>query len=222
MALLDMFARSPFKPLQEHMRTVQLCVLEVVPLFEALCAGETERLRELQQKIDVLEGEADTKKNEIREHLPKRLFLPVDRRDLLEMLDMQDSIADTAQDIAGLLNERDMSVPESLQYSLMELVRSVAKACQQAGAVIEKLDELVEMGFRGREADHVLSMIVTLGNMESETDRLGATLTRELFKLEGEMSPVSIMLWYQMSHWIGDLADYAEKCGNRLRLLVAT
>jgi len=222
MAILNLFARSPFAPLQEHMRTVMLCAREVEPLFEALCAGETERVRELQQKIDELEGEADHAKNTIRAHLPRRLFLPVDRRDLLDLLDMQDSIADTAQDIAGLLVERDMSVPDSLRQPLMDLVRAVTKACEHAGKVIEQLDELVDAGFRGREADHVFAMIDTLGNLESETDRLGVTLTRELFKLEGEISPVSIMLWYQISHWIGDLADYAEKSGNRLRLLIAT
>jgi predicted phosphate transport protein (TIGR00153 family) len=222
MAILELFARSPFKPLQEHMRTVLACVREVPPLFEALCAGDTTRVAELQREIDELESRADTMKNEMRAHLPKRLLLPVDRRDLLDVLDMQDSIADTAQDIAGLMTERDMSVPESMRRPLMELVYAVDKACQQAGKVIEELDELVEMGFRGREAERVERMIDTLCGLESETDRLGVTLARELFRLEGEMSPVSVLLWYQMIHWIGDLADYAEKCGNRLRLLIAT
>jgi uncharacterized protein Yka (UPF0111/DUF47 family) len=30
------------------------------------------------------------------------------------------------------------------------------------------------------------------------------------------------MSWYQFIQWIGDLADYAEKVGNRLRLLLAS
>jgi hypothetical protein len=34
------------------------------------------------------------------------MLLAVDRRDLLELLAMQDAIADVAQDIAGLLVER--------------------------------------------------------------------------------------------------------------------
>lgn len=222
MALLDLFARSPFKPLQEHMRTVLACVSEVPPLFEALCEGDEARLAELQRAIDESEGQADTMKNEMRAHLPKRLLLPVDRRDLLEVLDMQDSIADTAQDIAGLMLERDMTPPERMRRPLMELVYAVDKTCQQAGKVLEELDELVETGFRGREAERVERMIDTLCGLESETDRLGIALVRELFGLEDEMSPVSVMLWYQMIHWIGDLADYAEKCGNRLRLLIAT
>jgi hypothetical protein len=35
------------------------------------------------------------------------------------------------------------------------------------------------------------------------------------------MSAVSVMFWYQLIIWTGDLADYAEKVGNRLRLLMA-
>jgi predicted phosphate transport protein (TIGR00153 family) len=222
MPFLDLFARSPFKPLQQHMRTVLACAREVEPLFEALCAGDADRVQALQRTIDDLESEADALKNEMRAHLPRRLMLPVDRRDLLEVLDVQDSIADTAQDIAGMLTERDMTPPQSMRRPLMDLVHAVIRTCEQAGTVMEELDELVETGFRGREASRVEQMIDTLGTLESETDRLGAALVRELFRLEGEMSPVSVLLWYQLTHWIGDLADYSEKCGNRLRLMIAT
>ena len=37
-----------------------------------------------------LESEADEIKNDIRGHLPKSIFMPVDRRDLLEILILQD------------------------------------------------------------------------------------------------------------------------------------
>jgi predicted phosphate transport protein (TIGR00153 family) len=106
----SLFGRSPFKPVQEHMRTVKKCVGQVTKLFEALCAGDHKKVAEIKTKIFELENEADAIKNELRAHLPKSLFMPVDRRDLLEVLDLQDSIADTAQDIAGLLVERRMEV----------------------------------------------------------------------------------------------------------------
>jgi uncharacterized protein Yka (UPF0111/DUF47 family) len=28
-------------------------------------------------------------------------------------------------------------------------------------------------------------------------------------------------MWYQLIQWVGDLADYAEKVGDRLRLMIA-
>ncbi|MFQ5698255.1 MAG: TIGR00153 family protein [Myxococcota bacterium] len=221
MSFLDLFARSPIKPMQEHMHVVRDCVAEIVPLFEAACAGDLEGVRACQHRIDELEGSADRLKNDLRAHLPRRLLLPVDRRDLLEILDWQDSIADTAQDISDLLVLREMTVPGSMRPSLLDLCRAVERTCRRAGDVIDQLDELVELGFRGREAERVAGMIDEVCALEGETDRMGRALERELFRIEGELPPVHVMFWYRLIDWIGNLADHAEKVANRLRLLIA-
>jgi predicted phosphate transport protein (TIGR00153 family) len=216
-----LFAKSPIKPLQEHMHAVVECVQQVPPLFEALCLGDRESIIQANRSIDELESKADRLKNDLRAHLPRRLLLPVDRRDLLEILDLQDTIADQAEDIAELLVERPMPVPETMRRALLDLVRAVERTCLGACEVIDTLDELVEIGFRGREASRVERMIDELGALETDTDRLEVELIRELFRLEEELSPVSVMLWYHLIQWIGNLADNAEKVGNRLRLLIA-
>lgn len=220
-AFTSLFGRSPFKPMQEHIGIVARCAAEVPKLFEALSAGDQEKVNAVKDRIYELEQEADDIKHELRAHLPKSLMLPVDRRDLLEVLDMQDSIADTAQDIAGLLYERPMEVPESLKDPLLALTRRCVDACDQAVKIIGELDELVETGFRGRESDRVTEMVTELNKIETDTDEMGTELVRRLFAMEDEMKPVSVMFWYELIQWIGDLADYAEKVGNRLRLLLA-
>ncbi|MFQ5513696.1 MAG: TIGR00153 family protein [Myxococcota bacterium] len=221
MSIFDLFAKSPFKPMQEHMRVSLECARQVLPLFEALARDDREGLHRVQRQIDELESKADALKNDLRAHLPRRLLLPVDRRDLLEILDLQDTIADRAQDIAEILVARPMPVPEPMRDPLFELLQAVQRTCGRAGEVIDTLDELVEIGFRGREADHVEAMINELGALESQTDLLETQLERELFRLEDSLPPVSVIFWYQIIGWIGDLADHAEKVGNRLRLLIA-
>lgn len=216
-----LFARSPFKPMQEHMAVVTDCVAQVPPLFDALIKGDAAALKAAQEAIFAKESEADAIKNEVRIHLPKSLFLPVDRRDLLEVLEVQDTIADTAQDIAGLLMQREMTVPDDMQADLRTLVQRCVDACGQANAIIGELDELVETGFRGPEATRVEAMVEALNKIESETDDLGIALARALFAHEEKMSPVSVMFWYRLIHWIGNLADYSEKVGDRLLLLIA-
>jgi len=217
----SLFGRSPFKAMQTHIAAAAKCADEVPNLFEALCAGDKEKILEIKELIFKLEQDADDIKNQLRTNLPRSLMLPVDRRDLLEVLDMQDSIADTAQDIAGLLVERPMDVPKTLKQPLLALTRRCVDACGQAVLIIGELDELVETGFRGRESDKVSKMVDQLNQIETETDEMGMELTRQLFALEDQMKPVSVMFWYQLIQWIGDLADYAEKVGNRLRLLLA-
>jgi len=217
----NLFGRSPIRPMQQHMQASVACAKRILPLFEAIAQGKTDDLPERREEINRLEHEADRIKNEIRSHLPKRLFLAIERRDMLEILDYQDSIADVAQDIAELFEMRRMVIPEPLKQPLLDLVRRVLTACEVAEKVIKELDELVETGFRGREVARVEGMIDELNRVESETDELAERAQRQLFAIEGELG-VGTVFWHQIINWVADLADYAERVGNRLRLLIAS
>lgn len=180
-----MFGQSPFTALQNHMRVVQECAREVLPMIEALVAGDQPRVDELKDRIFEKEAEADRIKHELRANLPKSLFMPVDRRDLLEVLLLQDTIANVAQDIAGLLYERKMSIPEFLSTPLVELTSRCVDTVDHAGKVIEELDELLAIGFRGREVDRVDEMLTQLNTIEDETDELGIVGARVGFAVAG-------------------------------------
>lgn len=219
--IASLLGSSPFKPLQAHMLVVKECVSEVPALFDALIAGNQDDIAKHKDIIFAKENEADNIQNELRAHLPKSLFMPVDRRDLLELLEMQDTIANVSQDIAGLMIERDMTVPPGMEEPVKAFVQQCVDTCKHAATIIGELDELVEMGFRGREASKVDDMVAKLSEMEDVTDTMGMELARTLFSKEDELKPVSVMFWYQMLQWIGDLADYAEKTGDRMRLLIA-
>jgi predicted phosphate transport protein (TIGR00153 family) len=216
-----LFGKSPFTALQTHMREVVDCARDVQPLIQALADSDQAEVDKVKNRIFEREAKADEIKNELRLHLPKSLFMPVDRRDLLEILHLQDTIANRAQDIAGLLFERKMTIPPFMQEPLIALTARCIDTCEYSLSVIEELDELLALGFRGREAEKVNDMLKELNDIEDETDELGIALARALFEHEDEMKPVSVMMWYQLIEWIGDLADYAEKVGDRLRLLIA-
>lgn len=216
-----LFGRNPFRSLQKHIRLVIQCAEEIPKLFEALIRQDSDQIQQIKLRVFELEEAADRVKNELRQHLPWGLFLPVNRRDLLEVLDMQDSIGDMAQDIAGLLYERPMEVPAPMVEPLLEYVNKCVSVCHLCGGIIEQLDELLELGFRGREVSKVEERIVELNEAEEESDDMGIALSRLLFQHEDQISPVSVIFWYQLLQWIGDLADYSEKVGNRLRLLIA-
>ncbi len=216
-----MFGHSPFKPLQAHMKIVNECVGMVPGLFDALIADDKEKVAKIKDDIFAKEDEADKMKNQLRTQLPKSLLMPVDRRDLLELLDVQDSIADTAQDIAGLMVERNMEVLDNMKEPLVKLVGRCVDTANFSAKIIGELDELVETGFGGRDASRVQEMANELNAIEDETDELGMAMAKTLFSNEDKLSPVSVIFWYQMIQWIGDLADYSEKVGDRLRLLIA-
>jgi predicted phosphate transport protein (TIGR00153 family) len=217
----NLFGRSPVQPMQRHMKAAVACAREVLPFAEAMVAGDVAGMERHRDEIERLEHKADAIKNEIRSGLPRRFLMAVERRDMLDILDSQDSIADVAQDVAELAVLREMTVPETLRDALLRLVRRVIDTCEQAERIINELDELVETGFGEREVARVEEMLGELGRMESDTDEMGKSLVRELFGLENELG-VSTVFWYQWINWIGNIADHAERVGNRLRLLIAS
>lgn len=219
--LMQLFGQSPFTPLQEHIRVVLSCANEVPGIFEAALDNDLPKVELIRGRINTLESEADDIKNELRAHLPKSLFLPVDRRDLLEILDLQDSIADTAQDIAGMMFVRHMTLPDDMRQPLMDLTTRCVDACNHLGKIMEEMDELVGTGFRGAEADKVMYMIDELNKIETDTDIHAIRLMRLLFENEQEIGPVLTVMWDRVIHWVGDLANFAERAGNRHRLLLA-
>ena len=118
----SLFGSSPVRPLQQHMECVQECVIELIPFFEAALKEDWAEAKQQQKKISRLERQADKLKRNLRLHMPKSLFMPVSRRDLLEVLRMQDNIANKAKDVAGLITGRKMTFPEIGRASCRERV----------------------------------------------------------------------------------------------------
>ena len=147
--------------------------------------------------------------------------MPVSRRDLLEVLTMQDKIANKAKDIAGLIIGRKMTFPDTVNEKLIDFVKRCIDASKQAQKAINELDELVETGFGGREVKLVESMIKELDSIESDTDKIQVKVRAELFKKEKNLPPVDVMFMYRIIDWIGDLGDLSQRVGSRLELMLA-
>ncbi|WP_421868025.1 TIGR00153 family protein [Motiliproteus sp.] len=220
-SFLNMFAQSPVKPLQTHIEKAHSCAVELIPFFDAVLSQDWNQAEKAQQRISDLEHEADTLKQDLRQHLPKSLFMPVPRSDLLELLRMQDQIANKAKDIAGIMLGRQMQIPASMADLMMEYLKGSIAVCEQAVQALNELDELVATGFRGREADVVEKIITRLDELETATDERERQLRHQLFELEKDLPPIDVMFLYKVIDWVGELADRAEQVGSRFQLLLA-
>ena len=215
------FGNSPVSPLQKHIEKVVLCVEELIPYFDAVIKNDWGKAEKIQNNLATLENDADEIKNLLRMQLPSSLFMPMDRRDVLDVLQLQDKIANKAKDIAGLVLGRKMSLPESICNTYIEFLNRCVDATRQTQNAINELDELVAAGFRGNEVTRVKKMIEELHVIEDETDKIQIKLRAELYKIEKDLPPVDVMFIYKIIEWTGDLADNAQSMGNRLQLMLA-
>ena len=219
--ILQMFARSPFKPMQEHIAKAQEAAAKLKPFLQAVLNNDWETAQQIQHRIAVIEGEADDMKRAIRQNLPGNLFLPVPRSDLLDLLRMQDKVANRAKDIAGMMLGRKMQIPEQIQDELGRFLETAIQTTEQAVIALNELDELLAAGFRGHEVKVVEKLIDELDRLEHENDEQERKLRNSLFNIERDVYAVDVIFLYRIIDDIGDLANYAQHVGSRLQLLLA-
>ena len=148
--------------------------------------------------------------------------MPINRRDLLEMLDMQDSIADVAQDIVILLNIRRMNLTKELGQDVINFVKKSQDVCYLARGLTQEFGDVIESGFGRHEIKKLLEMIDNVSIAETEADNLEDALVHRLYEVEEKMNSVDAVFWYKIFELIGDIADFSKKTGNRLRLMIAS
>ncbi len=217
-AMLKLFGRSPFTPLQSHMDRVGDCVHKISELFELLNKGEQEKVEALANEISELEHAADVTKNNIRNNLPKGIFLPVDRGNLLEILALQDSLADIAEDIAILTTLSPLKMPEVFREDFQNFLDKNISAFEVARQIISELDKLIATSFGGSQAEEVKAKVDDVAYKEHEVDILQRKLLQKLFANEDSFSKGAFILWLKIFQQVGSLSNIAEKLGNRVRM----
>lgn len=220
-SILGVFAKSPIKPLEKHMRIVTKCANQLIPFFESCSQDDWVEAAEVRKLISQTEKDADLLKRQLRLELPGGLFMPVARADILELVTQQDKIANRAKDIAGRVLGRKLKFPEILQTNFSKYLRRCVDAAEKAADAINELDDLLETGFRGREVELVEKMINQLDAIEDDTDTMQIALRSDLLKIENDLNPVDVMFLYQIIEWVGDLADLSERVGARLEIMLA-
>lgn len=219
--LANIFGSSPVQPLEKHIEIAYRCARQLREFFQAVTDGDWDTAESARAEIEKLEHEADNLKKKIRLHLPKSLFMPVPREDLLELLLVQDKIANRTKDVSGLVVGRKMQIPSQIAAQFLEFVDRNIDAAKQARKSVRELDELFTAGFRGAEVTLVEDLIEELDRIETDTDDKQAALRGALFKIEKSLDPVDAVFMYQVIELTGEIADMAERVGRRLELLLS-
>jgi len=219
--LANIFGTSPVRPLEKHMDIVYRCAKKLKPFVNAVIRRDLKRMAEVRGQIEALENQADDMKKNIRLHMPKSLFMPVPREDLLELLLVQDKIANRTKDVSGVIIGRKMKIPKQIAPQFLEFVDRNIDAAKQARKSVRELDELFTAGFKGAEVSLVADMIEELDRIETHTDEQQTILRTAVFEIEKTLDPIDAMFLYEVIELTGEIADMAERVGRRLELLLS-
>ncbi len=220
--IFKIFARSPFEPLTKHLQKCGETAAKVPEIIESLKAGDSIRTKELAKEVMLLEHEADEIKHDVRDHMPKTLFLPVDRRDLLRLLSAQDEIADQVEDLAVVATIKPgIAVPDEIVEELDRVVGLVMDCVKRAMELGDAMEELLEAGFSGPEADLVGMIIRSLGEQEHVADKRQYKLSQKLFAVADQLKKEDLVLWVEIIKTLGRIANSTERYSKELRNILA-
>jgi predicted phosphate transport protein (TIGR00153 family) len=218
LAIGKLFGRSPFAPLRMHMEKVANCVEMLIDIFDAVKKGDQAKVEDLAAKISKLEHVADMAKNDIRNHLPKSLFLPIDRASLLEILTIQDSLADKAEDVAILLTIKPLAIREKWDVEFAAFLKGSLETFEIVHNIIREFQELLETSFGGVEAEKVNQMVNRAAEKEHEVDVMQRILLKKLYSEEELISHGTFHLWQHIFQEVGEISDLSEKLAHRVRM----
>ena len=218
----NLFSKSPFTPLQAHMEKVAQCVEKVDELYTAFSNGDQEKIAAVAAEISELEHSADITKNEIRNNLPRGLFMAVNRADLLQILSLQDSIADKAEDIGVLMTIKKLDPIDSLSDDFRNFVDKNTAAVQSVHKIISELEQLLRTTFGGKEAVTVRQMVHDVALLEHDADVIQLKILKTLYNMENELTYTSFSLWMNIVQATAGLANLSEKLAYKILMLLET
>ncbi len=213
-----LLGRSPFGLLQRHMDQVAKCMAKMEESLDILENRNWEDAEKLADEVSKLEHQADQIKDEIRDKLRRRLFMLVHRTQFQEILAIQDNLADTAEDLAVLLTIRRLDTPSMMMDEFRRFREVNLRAFRLAESIINELDELMETGFGGAEAEKVRTVIHDIAYTEHQADVLQRNLLKKIHSDEAGLSAADLSMWIQLVKDLSRISNDSENLADSLRV----
>lgn len=216
----SLFPRTPLSHLQLHMEKTCACLAKLKELCQIRSEADMSTIEAIGKQISELEHEADLVKNDIRSSLPKRFLFSVDKINFLEILTLQDNLADAAEDIADILIIKKLAPLPALEEKLSEYIDANLDATWTLKEIIFDLDTLVEASFGGPIAMKTHERIEAISLIEHQANLIKKDVKKTLFQLSNELSFSDFILWLNFIEEIGLVSHFAEKEALRIGMLL--
>ena len=186
-ALVRLFGSSPFAPLHRHLEQVCCCV-NVLPLIcQELFQGNS--IDEYVEQIFKLEHEANVLEQQIRHHLYTSFFLPIPKTDLVQVLSLQQALAQHAQNIAFSFS-LVAHLAIKFQSFYPQLLSLHSEAFHELEAILKIWVELIESAFGAQKLDVLQKKVDHIFICEQKAIILQRDILRQLFNQESSYNYV--------------------------------
>ena len=218
--ILQTLRKSPFAGLQEHFKYVRSGIIVMEKTVNYYLNEDYTNFKKSAEKVYKYEQQADAMKGNIRNHLPKFIFIPIDKGDFLNLLKESDGILDTAQDVVVLMDMRKTKIPEDIKTGFRQIMKKNLETVNTLSKAMDMLKIMLETSFGGKTREDIKKVIHKVHKLEHESDVIEKRISKHLFNLK-ELEPLSVIHLLKITDRIGCIADHAENAGDRIRAMIA-
>ncbi|WP_456324550.1 DUF47 domain-containing protein [Desulfonauticus submarinus] len=211
--------KSPMEKLVEHYDKIAGCVKIIKESLECYVSGggACREFQDLWEEIDSIENHADKIKRNIRNHLPRSMFMAVDKTLFLNYTKAQDNILDSGQDALQWLGMRQVVISEEFQKDLIFLIDEVSTATELLGPALKATIALVHGESLDREGTK--EYYRNIRAQRHKTQKTARKITIKIYNSELDFKDI-----YQLIHFVqclDNMAHNCENCADILRAMIA-
>ena len=221
-AISDVISNSPLALLERHAGVCVDCVERLPLYFAEAQANRWGRANDVREEICRFEGLADELKQDVRSNLPRGLWMSVSRADLLELVRVQDKMANGVKEVSGISLGRQLAFPAAMTSEVADFIDVVVQVSRVVVKIIGATRELSRSAFGTRQTNVILDFVSQVEADERRSDEMQAALRARLKEHEAELSAVDAIFLYQLLAAIGDIADNAEKVAHRAQIIATS
>jgi len=224
--LLYTFVTSPFKNLIPFTDKIKEGMDVLREAVKAYIEEDEKRFEALAEKVCQIEHEADKMKREIRNSLPKGIFMPVDKFQFFYLVRELDQILDSAEDIVVWLSFKQGVILQCVKKEFLALL----EICIQSVWVLIEAVHLMPkaIGFIRRDRELIKEKIREVRQREWESDQIAQCIVKTIFNLprvdcafkSGYIECLTIHHLLETTKFIGHIADHAENAADILRIMI--
>jgi len=218
--LIGALSNDPFDKLIQHAKIVNECTQYMQQAVDAYFSGDFAEFEKNRKKVIELEEEADKLKRTIRNHLPSRIHMSVDKNNFLLLITQQDKILDYEEDVVQWLSMREVCYCEDIVKKFNMLTKKAIETIEHFQNAVFNLPEVLESSFSEEERSETKKYIKMVSQSEYESDLMEHEVSKALFEYGKDISYLDFYHLVRTVQLLGEISNHAENASDRVRTLL--
>ena len=171
-------------------------------LYDTIRDYHPDSLHDRVREIHIIENNADAKRHEIMEKLSREFITPIEREDIVDLIQGLDDVTDAIDDVMRRLYMFNVRTIRIETFAFAELV---LKCCESLKRTMQKFDHF-------RKSKSIHEHIVEVNRIEEQGDRLHAEAMRALFTKQEDI--LEVVTYTKIFNALETCCDACETVAN--------